>query len=249
MNAKKNLKNPLDIGHLIDSWPFKLPNIKKITQIDKSKFKNLHPRIALIDTGINTSHPCFLNSTIISKDFSGGSNPIDEIGHGTHCGAILVANSFGMKGLYPRATLYSAKIIGKHKRSKVHTEKAFAQAIKWVIKENIQMIVITLGRYTSSSIIKKYINYALNKGVIVISSAGNHAGSLPLFPASVPGVLCISALSRNGLPLPECYQGGLVDVFAPGEAIPSARLRGFGKMTGSSQAAAVFCGLIARQLY
>lgn len=247
MGAYNSLDANFSVDSLIEAWPYELPDITRFLS-SSLLTKGVSPRIALIDTGIDTSHPCFSGAQIIAKDFSGYSNPVDEIGHGTHCAAILVSQkSSGMAGLVPKSILYSAKIIGSTRRDRSFTENSIVQALKWAIEEDAQIILMTLGRYTSSHSIKKYIDFAISRGIAVISAAGNHGGSLPMFPASIPGVVCVSALGRNGLPLSECYQGDYVDVVAPGEEIMSARLGGWGKMSGSSQAASIFCGLLAQQ--
>lgn len=204
-----------------------------------------------MDTGVDRSHPCFANAKLITKDFSGGSNPVDEIGHGTHCSALLIGHETGRHiGLIPSAELYAAKIIGHHRNGSQHTEKSMVMALKWLIANHVHCIVITLGRHKPSFAIEREIGLAHEKGIIVMASAGNHGGSLPLFPSSIPGVICVSATGKDGLPLPECYTGALVDIFVPGESICSANINhNYSEMSGSSQAAALFCGLLARKLY
>ena len=246
------MKTINDLAQTLKLWPYHLPDITHLlprSSLDKTKFKSL--KIGIIDTGINRSHPCFANAKIIAKDFSGGSNPIDEIGHGTHCSALLVGHETGRyTGLIPEAELYAAKIVGPHRKGSTHTEKSMFKALQWFVANDVHFIIITMGRHKPSFTIEKQIVLAHNKGVIVIASAGNHGGSLPLFPSSSPKVICISALGRDGLPLSECYTGGLVDFFVPGESITSANLdNNYSEMSGSSQAAAIFCGLMAHEYY
>lgn len=250
MKMYKKLKNHLNLNTLIESWPYELPDVANFYPSScPVALKDAPLRIALIDTGIDISHPCFSGANIVSRDFSGCFNPMDEIGHGTHCAAILVSReNSGMTGLVPETILYSAKIIGRNRRNKLFTENSIVQALKWATDKDVRIILITLGRRNIVPSIKKYIDIAIGKGIVIISVAGNHGGSLPMFPASIPGVVCVSAIGKNSLPLPECYQGNYVDVFAPGEEIMSAHLGGWGKMSGSSQAASIFCGLFAQQL-
>ena len=245
------MENIIDLKSLITTWPFQLPDIENfISPTSLILGKTITTmRVALIDTGVDKSHPCFKNATIISKDFSGDSNPMDETGHGTHCAAILAAQtSSGMTGLLPKAFIYSAKVLSKNRVPKSYTERAITNAIMWAIEKKVQIVLITLGCRKPSTPVKEAIDLALSNRIIVVSAAGNHSGNLPLFPSSASGVICVSALGRNGLPLPECYKGELVDVFVPGEAIISAGLNGWREMSGSSQAAAIFCGLLVNKL-
>lgn len=228
----------LDYNHLISNS----------SVLYKTKLKFL--RIGIIDTGVNKSHPCFANSKLITKDFTGGSNSNDELGHGTHCSAILIGNESNRHlGLIPDAKLYSAKVVGRFRKGSKHTEQAITHALKWLTKNKVHIILITMGRKNHSKIIENEINSAISQGIIIIASAGNHGGSLPLFPSSIPKVICVSALGKNGEPLPECYNGSLVDVFTPGESIISANGNSkYSKMSGSSQAAAIFCGFLSKKL-
>lgn len=218
---------------------------KGVTGVEKAPFK-----IALIDTGVNTKHPCFAEAKIIPKDFTGSSSTIDELGHGTHCAGILVSQQDNeLIGLCPKATLYAAKILGGTSRNKSKTEQSIVDAFQWAIAENVHVILMTLGCHRGAIKVQRIIEKTLQKGIKIIASAGNHGGSLPLFPAGISGVTCVSALGRNGLPLPECYQGDLVDFFVPGESIRSAYFNGWHEMSGSSQAAAVFCGLLMSDFF
>ncbi len=241
------MKNQTHLLKFIESWNFTLPPLDKLVFLPKEVKGSEHSpfKIALIDTGINISHPGFKNARIIAKDFTEGQNLEDELGHGTHCAGILISQcDRELIGLCPEATLYSAKILGRIKRDKSKTEQSIVNAFKWAIAENVHVVLMTLGCRRGNNGIKEIIEKALQKGIKIIVSAGNHNGSLPLFPATLPGVICVSALGKNGLPLPECYQGELVDVFAPGESIRSAYFTNWQEMSGSSQAAAVFCGLM-----
>ena len=170
MDMNKMLKNHLSLNTLIKLWPYELPDIKNIhtslSYINLNNFKDVTLRIALIDTGVEISHPCFSGANIVSKDFLGYSNPADEIGHGTHCAAILVSQeTSGMTGLVPKALLYSAKIIGQIRKDRSFTEKSIVQALKWAIEEDVQIILITLGRRTSNPSIIKYIDFAISRGI------------------------------------------------------------------------------------
>ncbi|MDO6761467.1 S8 family serine peptidase [Tamlana sp. 2_MG-2023] len=244
------MKTINDISQLLKLWPYHLPNTDSFLRTLPSVAKTKSIKVGFIDTGVNKSHPCFAKAKLIAKDFSGGSNAVDELGHGTHCAALLVGHDIGVHvGLIPDAKLYAAKVVGRYRKGPKHTEKAMVEALKWLIKKEVHIILITMGRTKHSVIIENQIQLALNQGIIVIASAGNHGGSLPLFPSSIPQVVCVSAMDRNGLALPECYTGSLVDVFTPGEAIISAdKYSKYCEMSGSSQAAAIFCGLIARKI-
>ncbi|MFI8605092.1 S8 family peptidase [Cellulophaga baltica] len=240
-----------DLSKSLELWPYRLRGIDNLihnSPLFKKKLESF--KIGIVDTGIDRYHPCFAHAKIVAKDFSGSKNPMDELGHGTHCAAILVGNDKERYiGLTPNSKLYAAKVLGRHSKGPKYTEKAISEAIHWLTKNKVDIILITMGRKKDSTIIANQINLAINLGILIIASGGNHGGSLPLFPSSLPQVICVSALGKNGIPLPECYTGGLVDFFSPGETIISAgKSSTYCEMSGSSQAATIFCGLIAQSL-
>ena len=71
-------------------------------------------KVAVVDTGIDSSHSEFSGRTIYGKDFGGSTNGYadDENGHGTHVASIIGANkdAVGMRGVAYDSTLYSYRV-------------------------------------------------------------------------------------------------------------------------------------------
>jgi subtilisin family serine protease len=55
---------------------------------DTSNFTGDGVVVAVLDTGIDKSHPAFAGVTIVEQDFSGSGNG-DRQGHGTHCAGTI----------------------------------------------------------------------------------------------------------------------------------------------------------------
>ena len=71
-------------------------------------------KVAVVDSGIDSSHAEFSGRTIYGKDFGGSTNGYadDENGHGTHVASIIGANkdAVGMRGVAYDSTLYSYRV-------------------------------------------------------------------------------------------------------------------------------------------
>ncbi|MCT6817200.1 MAG: S8 family serine peptidase, partial [Lysinibacillus fusiformis] len=75
--------------------------------------------IAVLDTGVNTSHPDLVNNVEQCKDFTGATTPInnsctDRNGHGTHVAGTALADGgsdqAGIYGVAPDADLWAYKV-------------------------------------------------------------------------------------------------------------------------------------------
>ncbi|MDP2750392.1 MAG: S8 family serine peptidase, partial [Nanoarchaeota archaeon] len=76
-----------------------------------SGFNGSGVKIAVLDTGVSSSHEMFGGRVILSKDFSGSGGVGDVFGHGTHVAGIAAGNGL-YKGVAPGALLMRGKVLG-----------------------------------------------------------------------------------------------------------------------------------------
>jgi subtilisin family serine protease len=98
--------------------------------------------------------------------------------------------------------------------------------------------------------IRKAVQYAVDRDVVVVAAAGNEARSQPgltWYPAAYDGVLAVAGVDAAGQASAESNRGAWVDVAAPGEGLtaPSAGGEGFVAVKGTSFATAVVSGVAA----
>ncbi len=193
-------------------------------------------RVAVIDSGIDLTHPDLTRQVAIAKSFVGGTAQ-DTRGHGTIVAGIIAAqvdNDVGIAGLAPAAELIVAKVVSPSGTVSVQAE---ARAIHWAVDNGARVVNVSLGglrdprnpsRDTYSRLEQEAIAYAVKRGAVVIAAVGNsdQAPRAPWrfasYPAALPHVLGVSALTRSGAsPAFSNRDAVYNDVAAPGEDILS----------------------------
>lgn len=167
-------------------------------------------RVAVIDSGIDASHPEFAGRIRRAKSFVRGSANVDEIGHGTMVAGEIAAaidNEQGIAGVAFPAELLIAKVVKPNGTISLEAE---ARAIRWAADRGARVINMSLGgqrdpnnpaRDTYSELEQRAIDYAIQKGALVVAATGNCPVVCPYqfasYPAALPHVLGVSALNQN----------------------------------------------------
>ena len=169
--------------------------------------------VAVIDSGVDASHPDLAGKILDAESFVGGSAETDALGHGTFVAGLIgagVDNGIGIAGLAPSAQLLVAKVVTKSRAIPVEAE---AKAIRWAVDNGARVINMSLGgirdpldpeRDTYSRLEADAVAYAVSNDVVVVAAVGNsdQAPSSPWkyasYPAALPHVLGVSATSDSG---------------------------------------------------
>jgi len=132
--------------------------------------------IAILDSGILTSNPEFINKIKLTKDFTGQNNIVDTLGHGTHVAGLAAAarNGSGMVGVAPDANL----MIGKITTNGITTGNIILQAINWASVNNAKVINLSFNTNLSSTLIQPV---AIGTGVY--KTRFSNTGSIPMLNA------------------------------------------------------------------
>jgi hypothetical protein len=189
-------------------------------------------RVAVIDSGVDQTHPELKGRIAEARSFVGGS-PNDVQGHGTFVAgeiAALTDNGLGIAGLAPPARLLVAKVV---RDDGSIPPRAEAEAIRWAVLSGAKVINLSLGgtRDPSDPSVdgfsyqeRRAIDYAVRNGVLVVASVGNgqDAPAKPWhfasYPAALPHVLGVAAYGRSGdVPSFSNRDEVFVDVAAPGQ--------------------------------
>ena len=168
-----------------------------------------------------------------SNDLQGDNRPIDEvIGHGTHVTGIIAAerdNAIGTAGVSNKLKVVPIKVMhddqnedGEDSVGISFTDRV-AKGILYAIIRGVDVINLSLGWPSAldHQHIRKAIQEALNKDIIIVAAAGNNKNNRPIAPCSYPGVICVGSSRIDKKISSFSNFGGHVDLLAPGDFILS----------------------------
>jgi len=191
--------------------------------------------VAVVDTGIDESHPALAGRVVTSIDLTASGTTDDENGHGTHMAGTIAA-------IAPNAQFLNVK--SADSRGRCNTETV-AEAIRWAADNGAQVINVSL-EVAPSTELQNAISHAWQKGALIIAAAGNSGTTSAAYPAAYTEAIAVAGTNQaDGLAILSNH-GDWVDLAAPGQKI-LAELPGgeLGYETGTSPAAAHVSGVAA----
>jgi thermitase len=201
--------------------------------------------IAIVDTGIQKSHPD-LGAKMIPgySGYKGGDANVDWNGHGSHCAGIASAitnNGVGVAGFAPLAKLMPVQVLD---RKGSGTISVIATGIMWAADHNADVLSMSFGGTSTSSTETNAINYALGKGKVLVAAMGNAGNSVKSYPAAFNGVIAVGATDINNVVASWSSFGSHISVSAPGVNILSTYSNnGYATLSGTSMATPAVAGL------
>jgi serine protease len=173
--------------------------------------------VAVIDTGISEVPDLKATKFVKGYDFVNDRiDASDDAGHGTHVAGTIAQstnNNYGVAGIAYEASLMPLKVLGA---SGGGTVADIAEAIRYAADNGADVINMSLGGAGESQLMEDAINYAHQKGVVVIAAAGNSNQNSASYPARYPHVIGVAALDSVGVKAPYSNFGAGVDISAPG---------------------------------
>jgi subtilisin family serine protease len=184
------------------------------------------------------------------------NDPMDFNGHGTHCSGIASAvtdNGEGMAGVAFKSKIMCLRIgwsgsSGGQEQGYVGMSFA-AQALRYAADKGAVAFNCSWGSSNSGGL-GAAVDYALSKGVLICSAAGNSPTQVPSYLCSRDEVVAVAATNVYGQKTSWSNYGTWVDVCAPGERIWSTIRVHYGDHTysmlsGTSMACPHVVGLAA----
>ena len=110
---------------------------------DTSSLSGDGVRVAVLDTGIDASHPAFDGVELVQRNFTGESDE-DLDGHGTHCAGTIFGRDIDGKriGVAPHVpTALIGKVLGEDGAD----SDVIVTAIEWALRNDAQVISMSVG--------------------------------------------------------------------------------------------------------
>ncbi|MBY0484890.1 S8 family serine peptidase [Nitrosomonas sp.] len=206
--------------------------------------------IAIIDTGVDATHPDLEGQIRQSKDFVAQKSS-DSFGdnHGTAIAGVIAAkanNGQGIVGIAPDSHLIALKACWGIKAGGLEAicnSFTLALAINAAIEMKVDILNLSLTG-PHDPLLSRLIEKAIQRGIFIIASQPDSEDEKSGFPAQEPGVIGVRSLSDSDIHLsPEDH---ILVVSAPGEDILTTLPKGtYDFVSGSSLAAAHVSGLAA----
>ncbi|WP_267243156.1 type VII secretion-associated serine protease mycosin [Streptomyces sp. PR69] len=210
--------------------------------------------VAVIDSGVDPTNPDLQGQVLKGKDLapeSPGDEHTDYNGHGTSMAGLIAGTGArnggnGAFGLAPGVKILPIRKpdAGWDANREPYIEKfnrSIPEAIRYAADEDAKVINISLGSLRGSQQLTDAVRYALDKGSLIFSAAGNDGDNSITYPAATPGVVGVGALDQNLNKTKESQYGPQVDLSAPGWDMVHAcgGKTGLCKSSGTSDATAI----------
>ena len=202
-------------------------------------------RIGLVDSGVDGTHPVFEDAAITRWGCDGKTVPA---AHGTAVAALMVGRSDHLRGAAPGAALYASDVYCGSPAG--GGADRIAAALGWLDQQDVGVVNISLVG-PPNALLARTVAAMQARGHLLVAAVGNDGPAAPpLYPASYPGVVGVTAVDRRGRPLPEAARGPQVKFAAPGSQMVSAApgTPPYRQVRGTSFAAPIVAALLAQHL-
>jgi len=196
--------------------------------------------VAVVDTGVDAGHPDLAGVVLAGTDVGvgTGNGQSDPNGHGTHVAGVIAAvasNGIGGAGLAQGVRILPVRVLGATGSG---SDADVANGIVRAADRGASVINLSVGAAEYSPAEAAAVAYAVQKGAVVVSAAGNfrEKGNPVIYPAAFPNVIGVGATDPDDRVTDFSSTGSYVDLVAPGKGIVSTYRRGYSSMDGTSAA-------------
>src|SRR5688572_6017835 len=203
--------------------------------------------IAVLDSGIDPNHPDLSSKLVPGYNYVSNNNDTHDVhGHGTKVAGVAAASSnsgIGVAGVAWQNKIMPLVVFDSTGYS---TYSQWISGIIYAADHGAKVISMSIGGTTYSSSLQNAVNYAWNKGVVLVACAMNHGSNTPYYPAALNNVIAVSATDSADKIASWSNYGDWISVAAPGASIyTTINGGGYGTGSGTSFSTPQVAGLAA----
>jgi hypothetical protein len=199
-------------------------------------------RLAVIDTGVDTDHPDLTGRVRVSRNFVDKNHQaFRDDAHGTAVAGIIAAtinNGVGIVGVAPGVELMALKACWHRSTAApaACNTLTLAEALAFAIAREAAIINLSLTG-PNDPLLKRLVDVALARGIIVIGADARRSVEHSAFPVSIHGVLAVTDSDADA---------GNEQLAAPGREILTLVPAGhYDYLSGVSLSSAMVSGIVA----
>ncbi|MFJ1980354.1 S8 family peptidase [Streptomyces albogriseolus] len=194
-------------------------------------------KIAVLDTGVDATHPDLKGQVTASKNFTSAPTTGDVVGHGTHVASIAAGTGAQSKGTYkgvaPGAKILNGKVLDD---SGFGDDSGILAGMEWAAAQGADIVNMSLGGMDTPEtdpLEAAVDKLSAEKGILFAIAAGNEGPQSIGSPGSADSALTVGAVddkdkladfSSTG---PRLGDGAVKpDLTAPGVDITAASAKG-----------------------
>ncbi|TAL11953.1 MAG: hypothetical protein EPO00_02635, partial [Chloroflexota bacterium] len=204
--------------------------------------------VALLDTGVDASHPDLAGSLVGGTSvLDGSAGTSDPNGHGTALAGIIAAatdNGIGIAGVgYAGVRVMPVTVLGADGTGQ---DSDIITGVLWAADHGADVINMSFSNPGYSLSLQAAIDYAWSRGAVIVAATGNDGSSTVSYPAGDRGVIGVSNTDSDDALNPSSNYGTDVFLAAPGTNISATNVGGgYSMITGTSASSAIVAATAA----
>lgn len=173
-------------------------------------------KVAVLDTGI-LDHPTFGKDQITHIDLVNDGQAFHS--HGTSVASLIGGQDPQAPGVAPAVEILDVRVASPDGYT---VSAVLSQGIIEAVDRGAKVLNISLGGYGDSDVLRAALDYAWQKGAVVVAAAGNEGYDQLAIPAAIDGVLSVGSVDAAGKQASFSNSGQGLDLVAPGVGVVSA---------------------------
>ncbi|WP_091646873.1 S8 family serine peptidase [Micromonospora pallida] len=155
--------------------------------------------VAVLDTGVDDTHPDLVGRIAEKQDFTGAGDASDTVGHGTHVAATIAGTGAGSDGRYRGVAPGASLLIGKVCETRNCAESAILAGMEWAAPRAKVINMSLGGPDVGDDPMKAAVNtLTAQTGALFVIAAGNNGqdGGVSS-PATADAALAVGAVDKQ----------------------------------------------------